>query len=267
MKLAIAADHAGYPLKEEVRGYLERLGHDVIDLGAFNTEPSDYADFAEAVGRALQLGRAERGILICGSGVGVCVAANKMPGFLADDARTHHQDIHVVVLDALMSRVVIVAHAGADAGHFVGGNANADAAAADEDAAFGASQLESAADSLGEISIVGGLGVERAKIDDVVTEPLQIATDFLLEGITCVICSDGELHSYFSASAGSDFRARSTSALARATTLSTPKPRFLRTMAPGAEAPKRSRPMTSPWRPTCFHQPSVAPASMASLGR
>ena len=79
MKLAIAADHAGYALKEEVRGYLERLGHEVIDLGAFNTEPSDYPDFAEAVARTLEVGRAERGILICGSGVGVTVAANKMP--------------------------------------------------------------------------------------------------------------------------------------------------------------------------------------------
>jgi ribose 5-phosphate isomerase B len=108
MKLAIAADHAGYYLKEEVRGYLERLGHEVIDLGAFNTEPSDYPDFAEAVGRALQAGRAERGILICGSGVGVCVAANKMPGIRACMCHDHysahqgveHDDMNVLVLGA-----------------------------------------------------------------------------------------------------------------------------------------------------------------------
>ena len=108
MKLAIAADHAGYPLKEEVRGYLERLGHDVIDLGAFNTEPSDYPDSAEAVGRALQMGRAERGILICGSGVGVCVAANKMPGIRACMCHDHysahqgveHDDMNVLVMGA-----------------------------------------------------------------------------------------------------------------------------------------------------------------------
>jgi ribose 5-phosphate isomerase B len=108
MKLAIAADHAGYLLKEEVRGYLERLGHEVIDLGAFNQEPSDYPDFAEAVGRALQAGRAERGILICGSGVGVCVAANKMPGIRAcmchDTYSAHqgveHDDMNVLVLGA-----------------------------------------------------------------------------------------------------------------------------------------------------------------------
>jgi ribose 5-phosphate isomerase B len=108
MKLAIGADHAGYPLKEEVRGYLERLGHEVIDLGAFNTEPSDYPDFAEAVGRALIAGRAERGILICGSGVGVCVAANKLPGIRACMCHDHysahqgveHDNMNVLVLGA-----------------------------------------------------------------------------------------------------------------------------------------------------------------------
>jgi ribose 5-phosphate isomerase B len=108
MRLAIGADHAGYALKEEVRGYLEKLGHEVIDLGAFNAEPSDYPDFAEAVGRALQAGRAERGILICGSGVGVCVAANKMPGIRACMCHDHysahqgveHDNMNVLVMGA-----------------------------------------------------------------------------------------------------------------------------------------------------------------------
>src|ERR1700683_958232 len=108
MKLAIAADHAGYTLKEEVRGYLERLGHEVIDLGAFNAEPSDYSDFAEAVGRALQARRAARGILICGRGVGVCVAANKMFGIRACMCHDHysahqgveHDNMNVLVLGA-----------------------------------------------------------------------------------------------------------------------------------------------------------------------
>jgi ribose 5-phosphate isomerase B len=108
MKLAIGADHAGYALKEEVRGYLEKLGHEVIDLGAFNAEPSDYPDFAEAVGRALQAGQAERGILICGSGVGVCVAANKMPGIRACMCHDHysahqgveHDNMNVLVMGA-----------------------------------------------------------------------------------------------------------------------------------------------------------------------
>lgn len=108
MKLAIGADHAGFPLKEEIRGYLERLDHEVIDLGAYNTEPSDYPDFAEAVGRALMAGRAERGILVCGSGVGVNVAANKMPGIRAcmchDTYSAHqgveHDDMNVLVMGA-----------------------------------------------------------------------------------------------------------------------------------------------------------------------
>src|SRR6201996_7856744 len=108
MKLVIAADHAGFPLKEEVRGYLERLGHEVVDLGAYNSEPSDYPDFAEAVGKALAAGRAERGILICGSGVGVNVAANKMPGIRAsmchDTYSAHqgveHDNMNVLVLGA-----------------------------------------------------------------------------------------------------------------------------------------------------------------------
>jgi ribose 5-phosphate isomerase B len=108
MKLVIAADHAGFLLKGEVRGYLEKLGHEVIDLGAFNAEPSDYPDFAEAVGRALQAGRAERGILICGSGVGVCVAANKMRGIRACMCHDHysahqgveHDNMNVLVLGA-----------------------------------------------------------------------------------------------------------------------------------------------------------------------
>jgi len=108
MRLVTAADHAGFPLKEEIRAYLERLGHEVLDLGAYNTEPSDYPDFAEAVGKALEAGRAERGVLICGSGVGVCVAANKMPGIRAcmchDTYSAHqgveHDEMNVLVLGA-----------------------------------------------------------------------------------------------------------------------------------------------------------------------
>jgi ribose 5-phosphate isomerase B len=108
MRIAIGADHAGFPLKEEIRGYLERLGNEVIDLGAYNIEPSDYPDFAEAVGRTLTAGRAERGILVCGSGVGVNMAANKMPGIRAcmchDTYSAHqgveHDDMNVLVLGA-----------------------------------------------------------------------------------------------------------------------------------------------------------------------
>jgi len=106
MKIAIASDHAGFALKEQVRKYVADLGFDVLDLGAYNAEPSDYPDFAEAVGRALMAKNADRGILICGSGVGVCVAANKMPGVRAgichDTYSAHqgveHDDMNVLVM-------------------------------------------------------------------------------------------------------------------------------------------------------------------------
>ena len=108
MKLVISSDHAGFPLKEEVRAHLANSSHQVADLGVFNTEPSDYPDAAERVGLALMRGQAERGILICGSGVGVCVAANKMPGIRAgmchDTYSAHqgveHDDMNVIVLGA-----------------------------------------------------------------------------------------------------------------------------------------------------------------------
>jgi ribose 5-phosphate isomerase B len=108
MKIVIASDHAGFPLKEDVRAYLATEGHEVVDLGAYNTEPSDYPDFAEAVGNAINAGVAKRGILICGSGVGVCVAANKIPGIRAGMCHDHysahqgveHDDMNVLVLGA-----------------------------------------------------------------------------------------------------------------------------------------------------------------------
>jgi ribose 5-phosphate isomerase B len=108
LKLVISSDHAGFALKEEVRAYLAKAGHEVIDLGAYNSEPSDYPDFAEKVGSALKRGDAPRGILICGSGVGVCVAANKIPGIRAgmchDTYSAHqgveHDDMNVIVLGA-----------------------------------------------------------------------------------------------------------------------------------------------------------------------
>ena len=106
MKLVISSDHAGFPLKEAVRENLAKAGHEVIDLGAYNAEPSDYPDFAEKVGDAIKQGVAPRGILICGSGVGVCVAANKIPGIRAgichDTYSAHqgveHDDMNVIVL-------------------------------------------------------------------------------------------------------------------------------------------------------------------------
>jgi ribose 5-phosphate isomerase B len=109
MKLVISADHAGFPLKEDVRAYLAKAGHEIVDLGAYDGDhPDDYPDFAEKVGEAIRAGVAQRGILICGSGVGVCVAANKIPGIRAgmchDTYSAHqgveHDDMNVVVLGA-----------------------------------------------------------------------------------------------------------------------------------------------------------------------
>lgn len=83
MKLAVASDHAGFPLKATVIEDLRKLGHEVIDLGTDSTAPVDYPDYAQAVARAVLDGRAERAVLICGSGAGACVAANKFRGIRA----------------------------------------------------------------------------------------------------------------------------------------------------------------------------------------
>src|SRR5215510_13733088 len=103
MKIAIGADHAGFELKECVKAQLRGLKHEVLDLGTCDTQPVDYPDFAEAVGLAVRDGKAERGILMCGSGVGASVAANKIPGVRAglcnDHSSVHqgveHDDINV----------------------------------------------------------------------------------------------------------------------------------------------------------------------------
>lgn len=108
MRLALGADHAGFHLKQHMATCLQQAGHDVLDLGTTSTEPADYPDFAEAVGRAVLDGRAERGLVICGSGVGAAVAANKLPGVragLCHDTYSaaqgvEHDDINVLVLGA-----------------------------------------------------------------------------------------------------------------------------------------------------------------------
>jgi ribose 5-phosphate isomerase B len=83
MRIAIGTDHAGFPLKATVAAELESLGHEVLDLGTHSTEAVDYPDYAQAVGEAIMRGEADRGIVLCGSGVGGCVAANKVPGVRA----------------------------------------------------------------------------------------------------------------------------------------------------------------------------------------
>jgi ribose 5-phosphate isomerase B len=107
--VAVAADHAGLDMKQQVAEYLRELGHEVYDLGAHRCDPQDdYPDFAEALAVAVAEGRVERGVLICGSGIGASVAANKVPGVragLAHDVYSAHQgvehdDMNVLVLGA-----------------------------------------------------------------------------------------------------------------------------------------------------------------------
>ncbi len=106
MKVVIAADHAGFELKGTLVPALRELGHEVEDAGTCSAEAVDYPDFAEAVAARILDGRAERGVLICGSGVGVSVAANKIPGIRAaichDTYSAHqgveHDDMNVIVI-------------------------------------------------------------------------------------------------------------------------------------------------------------------------
>ena len=109
MRIAIGADHAGVPLNQAVIAELHRLGHDVADLGTHDpSQPDDYPDYATAVANEVTSGRCERGILVCGSGVGVSVAANKVPGIRAalchDTYSAHqgveHEDMNVLCMGA-----------------------------------------------------------------------------------------------------------------------------------------------------------------------
>jgi ribose 5-phosphate isomerase B len=96
MKIAVACDHGGFPLKETVLKTVEAAGHEVLDLGAYDDSPSDYPDYAEKAGRAVQRGEADRGIVLCGSGVGASVAANKLRGIragLCHDTYSAHQSV------------------------------------------------------------------------------------------------------------------------------------------------------------------------------
>jgi ribose 5-phosphate isomerase B len=108
MRIAVACDHAGFPLKEEVLCSVRMLGHEPVDLGTNSTASVDYPDFAEKIGRAIRDGIADRGVLVCGSGVGACIAANKMDGIYAGlchdtySARqgVEHDDMNVLCLGA-----------------------------------------------------------------------------------------------------------------------------------------------------------------------
>lgn len=108
MRIALGSDHAGFDLKQDLDGFISGLGHEILDVGTTSRDPVDYPDFSEAVGLAVKEGRAERGVLICGSGVGASVAANKIPGVRAglchDTYSAHqgveHDDMNVLVMGA-----------------------------------------------------------------------------------------------------------------------------------------------------------------------
>jgi ribose 5-phosphate isomerase B len=111
MRIVIGADHAGFALKEKLRPYLEAAGHQIVDVGAHEYDRhDDYPDFAAAVARAVVAGEGERGILVCGSGVGACIAANKIDGIracLCHDIYSatqgvEHDDMNVLCLGALI---------------------------------------------------------------------------------------------------------------------------------------------------------------------
>lgn len=125
MRIAMGSDHAGFELKEILIDFLKNQRHEILDLGTYNMEPADYPDYAESVGLVLRSAHAERGILICGSGVGASVAANKIPGIRAglchDTYSAHqgveHDDMNVLVMGA---RVIGPALAQELASAFVG---------------------------------------------------------------------------------------------------------------------------------------------------
>jgi RpiB/LacA/LacB family sugar-phosphate isomerase len=108
MRIAIGADHAGFALKQKLGDALRDLGHEVTDTGTMSDDPVDYPDYAEAVGQLILAGKADRGVLVCGSGVGASVAANKLPGIRAAvchdtySARqgVEHDDMNILVLGA-----------------------------------------------------------------------------------------------------------------------------------------------------------------------
>jgi RpiB/LacA/LacB family sugar-phosphate isomerase len=96
MRIVVGADHRGYALKETIAAQLRSSGHDVVDVGTDSEAPVDYPDYAAAVGKAILRGEGERGILICGSGVGASIAANKLPGVragLCHDTYSAHQGV------------------------------------------------------------------------------------------------------------------------------------------------------------------------------
>jgi RpiB/LacA/LacB family sugar-phosphate isomerase len=111
MRIVVGSDHAGFELKQDIIAYVRNLGHQVLDVGTDSDAPVDYPDFSEAVGRAIISNEADRGILICGSGVGAVVAVNKIPGIRAavcHDCYSAHQGVEHDNLNVLVlgSRII-----------------------------------------------------------------------------------------------------------------------------------------------------------------
>lgn len=117
MLIAVGCDHAGYPLKHEVLRGVVAVGHEALDCGTNSTDAVDYPDYAAAVARAVREGRTERGIIICGSGVGACVAANKVQGVRASVCHdtysaaqgVTHDDMNVLCLGARVIGPAVIA--------------------------------------------------------------------------------------------------------------------------------------------------------------
>ena len=114
MRVVLGSDHAGFELKQQILEYVQALGHEVLDVGTHDSSPVDYPDFAEALGMAIVEKRADRGILLCGSGVGSVISVNKIPGIRAgichDCYAAHqgveHDDMNVLVLGG---RIIAIA--------------------------------------------------------------------------------------------------------------------------------------------------------------
>src|SRR5579863_7472607 len=180
----------------------------------------------------------------------------------ADDSRAQHQHVHVIVLHALVRGVGVMTDAGAHAGNFICRDAHAHARSTDDDAARSHTRFDSLAHLLAEVGvIVFRLADKSSQVDDLMASGGKVFAQLFFERKPGVIRCNDELQrstpsesAYFS------------SAFARAATFSAVNPSSFITVGPGAEAPKRSSPITSPFEPTYFHQPSVAPASTANLG-
>ncbi len=126
MKLVVCSDHAGFPMKAEILTFLREKGHEVIDVGSYNPDPVDFPDIARKVAAAITSGKVERGLMICGTGVGAAIGANKMKGIRAavcHDVHSAHQcvehdDVNVMCIGAQivgpwLARDLIAAYLGA----------------------------------------------------------------------------------------------------------------------------------------------------------